>query len=121
MVRSLGQRSYIGSLPADRCGLLRGHRRRSLPAAAAAQPATGRVYRATCPLEGWEAAAEALGALYPSQLHLHTFVILESFGADSGADQPSVMAYDFLPDQPTSPVTAAVLLSGGSVPGKRGC
>jgi hypothetical protein len=93
------------------------------------------VYRATCPLEGWEAAAEALGELYPSQLHLHTFVVLEAFGPRLGgsgsaserdsvasdAGQPSIVAYDFLPSQPTSPVTAAVLLAGGSVPGKRGC
>ncbi|EFN58965.1 hypothetical protein CHLNCDRAFT_137563 [Chlorella variabilis] len=82
-------------------------------------PATGRVYRATCPLEGWEALAESLGPLYPPQLQLHHYVVLEAAQQAAGTmpDAPLIAAYDFLPADPTSPITAALLLSGGSVPG----
>lgn len=85
-------------------------------------PATGRVYRATCPLEGWEALAESLGPLYPPQLQLHHYVVLEAAQQAAGTmpDAPLIAAYDFLPADPTSPITAALLLSGGSVPGEGG-
>lgn len=105
--------------------------------------ATGRVYLATCPLVGWEPFADTLGERFPSALHLHRFVIVEqlpgppsassdrstsgsssnhgSMGGSSGntAGSSRVVAYDFLPLDATSPATAAVLLSGGSVHG--GC
>ena len=80
-----------------------------MAAPAQAQAAAGRVYRATCPLVGLEALAESLGPLYPDPAHLHHYVVLEMEGV--------VVAYDFLPADPSSPITAARLLSGGSVPG----
>lgn len=98
-----------------RCQPLQQRRRRQRASvAAAAQATAGRVYRATCPLVGLEALAESLGPLYPDPAHLHHYVVLETAGGN-------VVAYDFLPADPTSPLTAARLLSGGSVPGELRC
>ncbi|KAI3433905.1 hypothetical protein D9Q98_003707 [Chlorella vulgaris] len=63
-----------------------------------------------------------MGALYPPQLHLHHFVVVEAPADAANDDQeappPAVaVAYDFLPADASSPMTAARLLSGGSVPG----
>ncbi|KAL4437141.1 hypothetical protein ABPG75_004280 [Micractinium tetrahymenae] len=102
------------------------------------QQATGRVYLATCPLVGWEPFADALGERFPSALHLHHFVVVEQLpllsdissssschsstaGGSSSAASSLVSAYDFLPWDPTSPLTAATLLSGGAVPGTTRC
>ncbi|KAL4424770.1 hypothetical protein ABPG77_000810 [Micractinium sp. CCAP 211/92] len=105
---------------------------------------TGRVYLATCPLVGWEPFADALGERFPSALHLHHFVIVEQLpgllttrgnwssssnsgdngtpcSSSSSSMAGSVVAYDFLPLDATSPLTAAVLLSGGGVPGTTRC
>lgn len=84
---------------------------------------------------GWEALEAALGTAYPSQLALHRYVVLEMLGGDSSSGSSSsgsggsassgdghvvCVAYDFLPANPLSPITAAVLLSGGSVEGAVG-
>lgn len=80
--------------------------------ASAAKPTEAvQVYVATIPLVGFEEAARRLGALYPDQLALHTLVILQDAAA-------ACTAYDFLPVAPTSPLTAARLLTGGTVPGE---
>lgn len=103
-------RAQWAAAPTNRCQPQpRRQRRASVAAPAQAQAAAGRVYRATCPLVGLEALAESLGPLYPDPAHLHHYVVLEVDGR--------VWAYDFLPADPTSPLTAARLLSGGSVPG----
>jgi hypothetical protein len=72
---------------------------------------------------GWEELAGTMGALYPPQLHLHHFVVVEAPADAADDDQeappPAVaVAYDFLPADASSPITAARLLSGGSVPGE---
>lgn len=93
------------------------------------QYATGRVYLATCPLVGWESFADVLGTRFTPALHLHHYVVVEqlqglpSCGSDSSSSGGSslVAAYDFLPLDPTSPLTAATLLSGGAVQGGCGC
>jgi hypothetical protein len=57
------------------------------------------VHVAAVPLVGpFEAAERALGRLYPDQLALHTVVILED-------PDGTCTAYDFLPLQPTEPLT----------------
>ena len=81
-------------------------------AATATAPSTARLYRATCELVGLEKVASAMGPLFPSALALHHFVIIET--------EKLTAAYDFIPQDPTSPSTAARLLSGGSVPGAAG-
>ena len=53
----------------------------------------------------------ALGDRYPRRLE-HTMVVIRHRGEEA------VTAYDFLPRDPTSPITAATLLSGGGVPGE---
>lgn len=54
---------------------------------------------AAVPLMGpFEAAERALGRLYPDQLALHTVVILKE-------PDGTCTAYDFLPLQPTLPLT----------------
>lgn len=55
---------------------------------------------AAVPLVGFEEAERRLGRLYPDQLALHTLVILED--ADG-----SCTAFDFLPLNPTSPLTTS--------------
>ncbi len=68
-----------------------------------------RVYVATLPLVGWEVLESALRAAYPNQLALHSVIAVQ---------QDSVFTvFDFLPNQPKSPLTAAKLLTGGSVKG----
>lgn len=59
------------------------------------------VHVAAVPLVGpFEAAERALGRLYPDQLALHTVVILEE-------PDGSCTAFDFLPLQPTLPLTVS--------------
>ena len=66
---------------------------------AAQQQQTVGVHVAAVPLVGpFEAAERALGRLYPDQLALHTVVILEE-------PDGTCTAYDFLPLQPTLPLT----------------
>ena len=63
------------------------------------------VHVAAVPLVGpFEVAERALGRLYPDQLALHTVVILEE---PDGA----CTAYDFLPLQPTLPLTISRYLT----------
>jgi hypothetical protein len=63
------------------------------------QQQTVGVHVAAVPLVGpFEAAERALGRLYPDQLALHTVVILEE-------SDGTCTAYDFLPLQPTLPLT----------------
>lgn len=70
----------------------------------------------------------ALQDRFPPALALHHFVVLEAWsgsaadgsssdGGGGSAAAVEVAALDFLPQDPTSPLTAAALLSGGSVPG----
>jgi hypothetical protein len=68
-----------------------------------------RVYVATLPLVGWEVVESTLRDAYPDQLALHSVI---------GIEQDSAFTvFDFLPSQPKSPLTAAKLLTGGSVKG----
>ena len=112
--------------------LVRRASERGAAAAAAAAGPTALVYRATCPLVGWEPLEAALGSRFPSELALHHFVVVEALAANTGmanvngsalgsrgssSGVSAVIAFDFLPQHPLSPLTAAALLSGGSVPG----
>lgn len=67
------------------------------------------------PLVGWEpvieTASRVLGRDAAKQLCFHTFVALRPANGSS-----EVHFFDFLPLHPTSPVTQARLLTGGSVP-----
>lgn len=110
------------------------HTRRLVAAATAAaatstagQP-TGRVFRATCPLEGWEPIEAVLRERFPAALALHHYVLVEalrssssgcgdSSGTSSSTGDSLVVAFDFLPSDPTSHFTAATLLRGGAVQG----
>lgn len=67
-----------------------------------------RVYIYKSPLMGWERIAEAAGPVADS-LALHAGIVC--------SDADSVVLHDFVPADPTSPATAAILLAGGSVPG----
>lgn len=59
------------------------------------------VHVAAVPLVGpFEVAERRLGRLYPDQLALHTLVILEE-------PNGTCTAYDFLPLEPTSPLTTS--------------
>eukprot|EP00887_Chlorella_sp_A99_P005274 scaffold1.g5274.t1 len=70
------------------------------------------VYRATQPLEGppWQELGRALGPLFPPELALHHTLLLATPG-------DRILLFDFLPADPTSPFTAALLLTGRTVPG----
>ena len=68
-----------------------------------------RVYVATLPLVGWEVLESALRDAYPNQLALHSVIAVQQDSAFT--------VFDFLPNQPKSPLTAAKLLTGGSVKG----
>ncbi len=68
-----------------------------------------RVYVATLPLVGWEVMESALRDAYPNQLALHSMIAVQQDSAFT--------VFDFLPNQPKSPLTAAKLLTGGSVKG----
>lgn len=68
-----------------------------------------RVFCATLPLVGWEAIERAMRDVYPDRLALHSVI-----GVQQGS---AFIVFDFLPDQPKSPLTAAKLLTGGSVKG----
>lgn len=87
----------------------------STAAADASAAAPSEVYVAAIPLVGLEAMGAILGDRYPGRLE-HTLVLVRH--ADGGGGGGGVTAYDFLPLDPQSPVTAATLLSGGSVPGE---
>lgn len=67
------------------------------------------VYLATRPLVGWEKLEVILKDNYPDELALHCMVLIES--------EESVTMFDFLPEQPKSPVVAAALLCGSQVKG----
>jgi hypothetical protein len=64
------------------------------------------------PLVGMEPLADALEDAYPARLE-HTMLLVRHRG------ETACVAYDFLPIEPTSPATAATLLSGGAVRGDR--
>eukprot|EP00878_Enallax_costatus_P009560 GHUV01009990.1.p1 GENE.GHUV01009990.1~~GHUV01009990.1.p1 ORF type:complete len:221 (+),score=60.41 GHUV01009990.1:76-738(+) len=79
--------------------------------AAAAPATTWRVYLGRMPLVGFEAVADALGGSPAHDLlQLHTYVLLEGPG--------QVWCFDFLPQHPTSPATAAALLTAQAIPGE---
>eukprot|EP00195_Chlamydomonas_chlamydogama_P014927 CAMPEP_0202908932 /NCGR_PEP_ID=MMETSP1392-20130828/47674_1 /ASSEMBLY_ACC=CAM_ASM_000868 /TAXON_ID=225041 /ORGANISM="Chlamydomonas chlamydogama, Strain SAG 11-48b" /LENGTH=140 /DNA_ID=CAMNT_0049598479 /DNA_START=71 /DNA_END=490 /DNA_ORIENTATION=- len=64
------------------------------------------------PLMGWETIVDKLPDLVSNKLQLHAFVAL-------GCEQTEqCWVLDFLPADPTSPVTAAKLLTGGAVQGQ---
>ena len=82
------------------------------------------VYIARVPLVGLEALEWGLGSKYPGELD-HTMVLVrhlecetDANGVESCTDYNVVTAYDFLPEEPGSPATAAALLGGGKVKGK---
>ena len=73
---------------------------------------------------GLEALEWGLGNKYPGELD-HTMVLVrhlecetDANGTENCTDWNAVTCYDFLPEEPASPATAATLLSGGSVKGK---
>jgi hypothetical protein len=84
------------------------------------------------PLVGTEAIVAALPPALAAPLRLHSFVVVEEAAAaaaaaadgDGGAGATSsttnntdAWLYDFLPDDPTAPATAAALIAGRSVRG----
>lgn len=82
------------------------------------------VYIARVPLVGLEALEWGLGDKYPGELD-HTMVLVrhlecetDANGTENCTDWNALTCYDFLPEEPASPATAATLLSGGSVKGK---
>ena len=86
----------------------------SSAASTSQQATTGLVYHTSCPLEGppWEQLAAVLGPRFPPQLALHRMVVLED------ASTRSLLVFDFLPAEPSTPATVAALLTGGSVTGR---
>ena len=73
---------------------------------------------------GLEALEWGLGNKYPGELD-RTMVLVrhlecetDANGTEKCTDWNAVTCYDFLPEEPASPATAATLLSGGSVKGK---
>ncbi len=68
-----------------------------------------RVYFATLPLVGWEVMESVLRDAYPDHLALHSVIAVQQDSAFT--------VFDFLPHQPKSPLTAAKLVTGGSVKG----
>ena len=83
----------------------------SAATATASGGAASEVYVACTPLVGLEAMGVVMGDKYPGRLE-HTMVIVRHAGAKG------VTAFDFLPTDPRSPLTAAALLAGTSVPGR---
>lgn len=65
------------------------------------------------PLVGFEGVAQLLGPPARPLTHLHSFLLLE---AQEGSEEGFVF-FDFLPADPTSPIVAAKLVSGGEVVG----
>ena len=86
----------------------------------ASQQRAADIYHSTCALVGppWEQLERYLGPLFPPQLALHAMLVLRCSSQQWGSPY-SVFVFDFLPADPTSPTTAALLLSGQSVAG--GC
>ena len=72
-----------------------------------------KIYVATVPLVGWESIETSLRSAFPHALALHCMVLIQS----ELADAVTVTVFDFLPQSPASPITAARLLAGGSVLG----
>lgn len=74
------------------------------------------VFVACVPLEGFEGVASAatavLGTRASGVMNAHWMVLVRFAGDDHAS------VYDFLPEAPKSPATAAALLSGGSVRGE---
>lgn len=98
-----------GAAPA-RLGRARKSLRPRRAAAASASGGATEVFVARTPLVGLEAIGDVLGDLYPGPLE-HSVVILREAGGTS------VVAHDFLPEDPTDPRVALALLSGGSTKG----
>ena len=72
------------------------------------------VHIATVPLVGWEYAETTLRSAFPQALALHCMVVVHPVSPVL----ESVTVFDFLPQSPASPATAAKLLAGGVVPGQ---
>ena len=72
------------------------------------------VHVATVPLVGWEYAEATLRSAFPQALALHCMVLVHPMSPNA----EGVTVFDFLPQFPASPVTAAKLLAGGVVPGQ---
>jgi len=104
---------------AARAAFVRGIDRASSSVESMETIAPSLVYIARVPLVGLEALEWGLGDRYPGGLE-HTMVLVRHLecDADRCEDRGAVTAYDFVPENPTSPLTAAALLSGTSVPGK---
>ena len=64
----------------------------------------------TVPLVGMESIERTLRDAFPDRLALHSVLMVEQ-------DDQAINAFDFLPVQPISPVTAATLLTRGAVQG----
>jgi len=75
------------------------------------------VFVACVPLEGFEGVASAASVVFGTKatraVNAH-WMVLVRFANDDG----HASVYDFLPAEPKSPATAAMLLSGGSVRGE---
>lgn len=71
---------------------------------------SAKIYIYKSPLIGWERVVSIADALGPASdsLALHAGIVVDADG---------VVLHDFVPADPTSPITAARLLAGGSVPG----
>lgn len=70
------------------------------------------LFRGAMPLVGFERAAALLPPPLAAPLRLHTFVLLDARAAGGGC-----FFYDFLPEDPAAPATAAALLAGRAVRG----
>lgn len=77
--------------------------------------AAAKVYVGKQPLAGFEGVAKLLWPAARPLLHLHSFVLLQTDDSDAEA---GVWFLDFLPIDPTSPLVAAKLITGGAVPGR---
>lgn len=70
---------------------------------------SGRIYKATTPLIGWEGVEQMMGESFPSKLAVHEMVIVEAGGKTA--------VYDFIPQNPGQFATILQLLSGNEVDG----
>lgn len=92
-----------------------GHKGGSQPAAAAT---AAELLEGRCPLVGFERLALALPAPLRPLLALHSYVLLDvDRGSGGGGGEPERWLFDFLPEDPTAPATAARLLAGLPVRG----
>ena len=92
------------------------HRMHGRTAAASAQHRPT-VHIAMIPLEGMESIEQTLGRLYPDVLALHCMVLVSAPPEDS-TSMSGVHMFDFLPLNPTDPLTMARLVSGQSAQGQ---